>query len=161
MRIAPGRRGDYALRAALDLARHYGRGRRKAREIATAMSMPEGYLPHILAELVRSGVLTAVAGPDGGYALAREPERISMLDVLVAAEGEIELQDCVMRDGPCDWERGCAMHDAWVRTRDAVAAELRSTTLAAVAAIDGRIAAGTYRPSATPRAHLPRRPRIR
>jgi Rrf2 family protein len=148
------------MRAALDLTRHHRRGRRKAREIAAAMDVPEGYLPHILADLVRNGILTAVAGPDGGYALASEPERITLLDVLVAAEGEIELDDCVMRGGPFDWGLGCPMHEAWVRTRDAMASELGSTSLAAVAAIDGRMQAGTYRPSAALRAHLPRRRRI-
>jgi DNA-binding IscR family transcriptional regulator len=40
MQIALGHKGDYAVRAVLDLAQHYGHGRRKAREIAKAMRIP-------------------------------------------------------------------------------------------------------------------------
>ncbi|MHC4067293.1 MAG: RrF2 family transcriptional regulator, partial [Planctomycetota bacterium] len=69
MRVALGRKADYSVRAVLDLASHFGRGRRKAREIATVMDIPERYLGQILADLVRADLLSAVAGPDGGYSL--------------------------------------------------------------------------------------------
>lgn len=49
-----GPEGDYAVRAALYLARHYGHGRRKTREIAADMDIPEKYLPQVLGELVRA-----------------------------------------------------------------------------------------------------------
>src|SRR3990172_10072995 len=67
MQIALGRKGDYAVRAVLELARHYGAGRRKAREIAAEMDIPHRYLQQILNTFVRSDLLTAAAGPDGGY----------------------------------------------------------------------------------------------
>lgn len=49
MQIALGRKGDYSVRAMIDLARHYGDGRRKARQIARTMDIPERYLPQLLA----------------------------------------------------------------------------------------------------------------
>ena len=65
MQVAMGRRGDYSVRAVLDLARHYEGGRRKARQIAVHQDIPRQYLPQILAPLVRAGLIDAVAGPDG------------------------------------------------------------------------------------------------
>ena len=85
MQVTLGRKGDYTVRAVLHLARHYGKGRRKSREIAAEMDIPERYLPQILANLVRHNVLVAVAGPDGGYALARDPGVLSLFEIVEVA----------------------------------------------------------------------------
>ena len=130
MQIALGHKGDYAVRAVLDLARHHGRGRRKARQIAADMQIPERYLPQILAALVHTGMLTAVAGPDGGYALARDPADVTLLDVVEAAEGPVRATRCLLRGGPCDWTGVCPLHGSWSRAQEALAAELARTTFA-------------------------------
>lgn len=144
MRAVLSRKGDYSVRAVLDLASHTEQGRRKAREIATTMDIPERYLGQILANLVREGLLVAVAGPDGGYALAREPEEITLLEVVEASEGSIGLDECVLKGGLCDWESVCPVHVAWSRAQAAFANELRVATFADFASIDAAIAAGTY-----------------
>lgn len=139
MQIALERRGDYSVRAVIDLARHFGEGRRKAREIATVMDIPVRYLPQLLAPLVRRGLLIATAGPEGGYALARNPASITVLEVIEAAEGPLESPRCVLRGGPCDWDETCPLHETWGRARDALATELGRTTLAELAAADEAI----------------------
>lgn len=145
MQITLGRKGDYSVRAALDLARAHGGRRRKAREIAAAMDVPERYLPQILANLVRHGILVAVAGPDGGYALARDPSEISLLEVVEAAEGPVARTECVLRGGPCDWTAVCALHDTWADVQGAAVEQMRRATLAELAAVDAAIEAGNYR----------------
>ncbi|RJQ08196.1 MAG: Rrf2 family transcriptional regulator [Dehalococcoidia bacterium] len=139
MEIALERRGDYSVRAVIDLARHFGKGRRKAREIATVMDIPVRYLPQLLAPLVHRGLLVATAGPEGGYALARDPASITVLEVIEAAEGPLESPRCVLRGGPCDWDETCPLHETWGRARDALAAELGRTTFAELAAVDEAI----------------------
>ncbi len=129
MRIAVGHKGDYAVRAAIDLARHHGE-RRKAREIAAAMDIPQKYLAQVLAPLVRQGLLVAVAGPDGGYALSREPAAITLLDVIEASEGSLGGGRCLLSGVPCNLENTCAVHDTWRRAQQAMTAELRRTSLA-------------------------------
>lgn len=146
MEIALERRGDYSVRAVIDLARHYGDGRRKAREIATVMDIPVRYLPQLLAPLVRQGLLVATAGPEGGYALARDPASISVLEVIEAAEGPLESPRCVLRGGPCDWDETCPLHETWGRARGALASELGRTTFAALAAADEAIQNRPVRP---------------
>ena len=51
------------------------------------MHIPYKTLTLILAGLVAEGLLIAAHGPKGGYRLAREPEDISLLDIVEAAEG--------------------------------------------------------------------------
>lgn len=142
MQIALGRKGDYAVRAVLDLARHAGTGRRKSREIAEVMDIPERYLPQILALLVRHRLLIATAGPDGGYELARPPADITLLEVVEAAEGPIANTECLLRGGPCDWEHACPLHHPWSRAQSALTGQLRQTTFAELAASDEALEAG-------------------
>ncbi len=132
MKITLGKKGDYSVRAVLDLARHFGTGRRKAREIAVSMRIPDKYLARILADLVRCGLLTAVAGRDGGYQLRRAPSQISLLDVVEAAEGEMALRECVVRGIPCGGSDTCAVHQAWSEAQAAVERRLRRTTFAEI-----------------------------
>jgi Rrf2 family protein len=145
MRLELGRRADYAIRAAVDLARHATEGqRRKARAIAEEMQIPTTYVPQILAELVRAELVVSVAGRDGGYRLARRPEEISLLEVIQAVEGEVESSVCVLRGGPCRWDDICAVHVPWSRAQHAMIDSLGKATLGDLVEIDTALEAGTY-----------------
>ncbi len=133
MKIALGKKGDYSVRAVLDLARHHRKGRRKARQIALSMRIPDSYLVRILADLVRSGLISATAGPDGGYELRQPPSKIHLLDVVEAAEGEIVLRTCVLRGIPCGESGNCAVHEDWSEAQEAMLRRLRKTTFAQIA----------------------------
>jgi Rrf2 family transcriptional regulator, iron-sulfur cluster assembly transcription factor len=143
MELSLGRRADYAIRAGLDLARHDGE-RRKARHIGDAMSVPLSYLPQILADLVRAGLVVSVAGPRGGYELARAPSEISLLDVVHATEGEVASTECVLRGGPCRWEGVCAVHVPWSRAQRALLDQLAATSLQEVADLDTALESGEF-----------------
>jgi Rrf2 family protein len=143
MKMTMGKRGDYAVRAVLMLARNFGSGRRKSREIAAAMAIPERFLPQILADLIRGGIVTSVAGPDGGYELARPPAEVTLLEVVETAEGSIRNEKCVLRGGPCHWDVACAVHPAWAAAQDAFVESLRRHSFADLAATDELLEAGT------------------
>jgi Rrf2 family protein len=131
-----GRKGDYAVRAVLDLSHSYGHGRRKAREIADQMRIPQNYLAIILSEFVRAGLLHATAGKEGGYALARPPEEISLLEVVELAEGPVSLERCLLRGIPCGRNGYCAAHEAWSSAQDALSARLADTSFRDLALAD-------------------------
>jgi Rrf2 family protein len=61
-----------------------------AATIAAGCKFPPRFLYRILRRLVDAGLLTGISGPGGGYALARKPRRISLLDVVKAVEGPLE-----------------------------------------------------------------------
>lgn len=129
MRLSLGKKGDYAVRATLCLA--LGTGTRlKAREIASEMDIPEAYLPQVLATLIKAGLVGSVAGPDGGYYLARPPAEVSLLEVVEAAEGPLVGETCVLSGGPCNWNGACVLHEHWEEAQDALVARLDQTTFA-------------------------------
>jgi Rrf2 family protein len=148
--ITLSRRGDYAIRAILDVALHHGAGRRKTREIAEAMNVPPNYLSQILAILVRKGLLVAAAGQDGGYELARPPQDVSLLDVVEAVEGPATLQRCLLRGIPCGSDGTCAVHAAWSGAQQALTDRLAATTFAALAANGNALRADTPTPPSSP-----------
>jgi Rrf2 family transcriptional regulator, iron-sulfur cluster assembly transcription factor len=112
MDLALTRRGDYAVRAALCLARRHDGGYVKIREVAATMALPASYTPQVLRLLAEGGLAEARAGRDGGYRLTRPPGQVALLEVVEAAEGGFRLERCILRGGPCHWEQACAVHAA-------------------------------------------------
>ncbi|TVP70922.1 MAG: Rrf2 family transcriptional regulator [Nitriliruptor sp.] len=155
MDLTLGKRADYTVRAVLDLARHHGHGRRKTADIAEEMQVPLTYLPRLLAELVRAGIVRSLAGRHGGYELVREPGEVSLLEVIEVADGTLGSAECVLRGGPCRWEQGCAIHTPWNRAQEAFRDSLRATTFAEVAAIDAALS-GSHGAGAPPPPAMPR-----
>lgn len=129
MQLALSKRGDYAVRAVFDLARHADGGRRKAREIAGATAVPPKFLPQILAALVQSGLVKATAGRHGGYQLTRPAAEISLLQVISAVEPTAPPRGCLLWGRPCSAEQVCAVHDAWSTAQEALNRQLEITKI--------------------------------
>lgn len=91
MRIST--RGEYGLRAMLELARLYGTGPLPLKQIAGRQQVSEHYLEQLMGALRKAGLVTSVRGAQGGYTLARPPEEVVVGDVLRVLEGSIEF-DC-------------------------------------------------------------------
>ncbi len=144
MNLTLTRRGDYVLRSAICLAAAWDGigGYRKIREVSEAMELPRSYTPQLLGTLARAGLAEAKAGRVGGYRLSRPPERISVLEVIEAAEGHLLSERCPLRGGPCHWDDVCALHPTWVEASEAIRSTLAKTSLAEVAAVDRHLEAG-------------------
>jgi Rrf2 family protein len=85
MRISA--KGEYAIRAVLDLAMHTGRGLIPIQDIAERQRIPQRYLEQVLLGLKRAGLLTSKRGSAGGYHLTKAPEEVTVGAVLRAVEG--------------------------------------------------------------------------
>jgi Rrf2 family cysteine metabolism transcriptional repressor len=85
MRISS--RGEYGLRALLDLAERAGKDPIPSADIASRQQIPEPYLNHLLIALRKAGLVRSVRGPNGGHKLARPPNRITVADAVIALEG--------------------------------------------------------------------------
>ena len=117
MRLELTKRGDYAVRAMLALTRGAGQGLLSARRIADAMDIPVRFLPQVLADLQRAGLIEAAPGRSGGYRLARDPESVSLLHVIEAVEGDSRRQACVLRGwGSLRRARSASVEPAKVRS---------------------------------------------
>ena len=85
MRISA--KGEYGIKAMLDLAMHRGRTLVPIQEIAARQAIPQRYLEQVLLALKRAGLLTSKRGSTGGYHLTKAPEEITVGAVLRAVEG--------------------------------------------------------------------------
>ena len=89
------RQADYATRAVLCLARN-GKGERMSTSrVAREQKIPPAFLAKIISQLSVAGVLHTSRGAHGGITLAREPEQITLLEVIEAIDGPIQLNMCV------------------------------------------------------------------
>lgn len=152
MRLELTRRGAYAIRALTALAQAGEGGERTATGIARAMGIPRGFLPQVLADLVRAGLVSARLGRGGGYRLTRAAAEITLLDAIEAVEGDVRRRECVLRSAACGTAaEPCAVHAVFARAQDALLAELAGTTFADLAAgAPGPALAGVVGPAAPP-----------
>lgn len=81
---------EYACRVLAQLARYSGRGKlAHIDELAEAEEIPANYLVQILNELRNAGLIQSKRGKQGGYALARAPERIGLDEIVKAVEPDL------------------------------------------------------------------------
>jgi len=139
------KRGGYAARAAICLARAYDSGRpKKLREISAEMGIPRTFVSQILGDLVHAGIALSAFGRDGGHRLARAPKQITLAEVIEAAEGPLAAARCALGDGPCRWQAVCPLHESMTVATASMRGVLATTSLAMLAERDAAIEAGTY-----------------
>lgn len=108
------RQADYAVRAVLYLAQ-LGPGQRAATsQIAQEQKIPPSFLAKIVSQLSVAGILQTSRGARGGVSLARDPDNISILEVVEAIDGPILLNECVSGNGSsCTFGDTCPMRPLW------------------------------------------------
>lgn len=134
MRLELTRRADYAVRAAIALARRDGDGRLSVTRIAAEQRIPPRFLPQVMGDLVRAGIADAATGRNGGYRLRRAAETVTLLEVIEAVEGDARRRTCVLRGGPCGWAGVCDVHAVFEEAQERLLARLAEADLSSVAA---------------------------
>lgn len=104
---------DYAFRAVLHLARSPGKIV-NAQIIADKEEIPMRFLLKIMRSLISGGIVKSYRGAEGGYALAKGAEEITLLDVVEAVEGPISINRCLWHQEYCTrhWAQNCPVHHA-------------------------------------------------
>ena len=141
MRISS--RGQYGIRALSVLTTRHGGGPVQVREIARAEGLSAKYLEQLLGRLRSGGLVKSVRGARGGYVLAREPQAITVREVLVLLEGSLAPTTCVDGAGTKDGADRCGVHGLWAGLHEAVLGYLGSYTLAD---LNGKAEAATSAP---------------
>jgi len=128
-------KGEYGIRALMELTQRFGSGYIQSTEIATARNVPENYLYQLLITLRKAGLIRSRRGPQGGHMLARSPERISLAEAIIALEGPLALTSCAQdeMDDECGFSEQCVIRDVWRRVTQAAEGILEQTNLADLA----------------------------
>jgi Rrf2 family protein len=99
-------------------------------KIAQAQEIPVKFLPQILSDLSRSGLVRSVRGYGGGVRLSRPPEKIKLLEILEAIQGTIFLYDCLKGPIDCQHEPDCKLMKVYKKAQDAMKSEFSKVSLA-------------------------------
>jgi Rrf2 family protein len=105
-------KGDYGVRALVELAHHFGEGPIQSAAIASRQSIPEPYLDQLLTLLRRAGFIRSVRGPQGGHALIREPADLKLSEVVGVLEGSLAPIGCLDDPNGCK-TAGCSVRPVW------------------------------------------------
>ena len=107
-------KGDYALKAVLGLAIHYGNGVVTIHGLSKEIDAPIKFLEQVLLELKRGGFVESRRGKIGGYLLARAPAQIKLGEVIRFIDGPIEPIGCVEKKYTgCKDLYKCILRSVW------------------------------------------------
>ncbi|MGQ9661918.1 MAG: RrF2 family transcriptional regulator [Kiritimatiellia bacterium] len=128
MRIST--KGRYGVRFMMDLADHEKQGNVTLRDVSRRQAISEKYLWQVVNPLKKKGLIRALAGPGGGYAIAREASTITLHDILAVLEGDNGLVVCTHEPTVCPRNNGCAAREIWKQVDERLTNILNSITLA-------------------------------
>ncbi|MCK5272946.1 MAG: Rrf2 family transcriptional regulator [Sedimentisphaerales bacterium] len=98
---------DYALRMMGNLAGNYGQQAVSVRMLARQEDVSYQFACKILQKLQGAGLVESAMGPAGGYRLCREPEKITMLNVIRAMQGNVVVNRCTDENDNCPRQANC------------------------------------------------------
>ena len=128
------RQGDYAVRAILDLA---SKPHSQIKEIAERQKIPEAYLQKVIWLMSKEGLVKTLRGPKGGIVLARPPQKITLREVLEAAEGPIIFNRCYLWPEGCSCDKYCQVHAIWTNISKLLQEEMGKYNFAELACMEG------------------------
>ncbi len=110
----------YGVRAMFDMAYHAGTLPAQIKDISRRQNISPRYLEQIFQDLKKAGLLKSRRGPQGGYSLAKPAEAITVKDIVLAAEGELQLVNCVKgrrkkgeKTASCEFDNQCITQSLW------------------------------------------------
>ncbi len=131
-------KGDYALKAVLDLAIHYGREAVTINDIAKRIDAPVKFLEQILLDLKKGGFVESRRGKIGGYLLSKAPGKITVGEVARFMDGPVEPISCLRHEySGCKDLYKCVFRNVWQQVFEATANIVDNITFEDLAARAG------------------------
>ena len=114
-----------------DLALYSNHGLVSATDISKRENISLDYLKQLLNRLKRGGLLLAIRGPKGGYRLSRQPDKITILEIINTLGSSITPVFCLSRDNAkkCNRVEKCVTRILWKKLGDKITQILGSTSL--------------------------------
>ncbi len=128
---------DYAVRALVEIARAEPGRAVSAEDVASAQHIPRNFLQAVLADLRRSGVVASRRGQSGGWVLAREPETISVADVIRATDGPLVSVHGLRPEAVAYDPSVQVLQEVWIAVRSSLREVLEDVTVAQL--VEGKL----------------------
>ena len=122
------RKADFAIRGIIYLGMH-SESKASIAEIAKAEAIPKPFLAKILQALSKKNLIGSNKGPSGGFLLLKPLNKITLLEVIEAVEGEISLSKCLVEGHGCPKNGYCAAHSVWMECQEKLRSILRGYTI--------------------------------
>ena len=123
------RNTDYAARLMVHLAKHYGNGPISTRAAAAQEQVPYQLACKLMQKLNNAKLVTSCMGPKGGFVLAAEPSKISLLEVVEAIQGPISMNRCVLNEDACSRKTICTVREKLIDIQKNMTRGLAAITL--------------------------------
>lgn len=128
----------YGIRAVIYLAsRNTTKNTIGIKEISTDLELPAPFLAKILQNLAKHKILNSTKGPNGGFSLLKNPESISVLDIVKIIDGEALFKNCIIHDGTCAEvkrsKKVCPVHKDYSVVRNDLIGLFRNKSVAELA----------------------------
>jgi Rrf2 family protein len=126
------RQTEYAIRGLQELTRRNPDAPVQLKVIAGSCEVSEAFLAKIFQMLAQADIVKSHRGVKGGFSLARDPEAITLREIVEVCEGGIVLNHCLRKVDPCQDAGTCAVANVWRTAQDALTGALDKTSLADV-----------------------------
>ncbi len=121
-------KGRYAVRAMYEIAKAYPNGV-TLDQISAHQNISRVYLAQILNRLRQARLIKSSRGPGGGYVLRRNPEEISLYDILEPLEGPVCIASCIDPAEGCDEIEKCVAYPIWEKVGQYIECLLKQVKL--------------------------------
>ena len=123
-------KGRYALRMLIDLAEHKESGYISLKDVAKRQQISKKYLEQIIPIFNHTGMLLTNRGAQGGYKLARTPDKYTVAEILRLTEGSIAPVACLDQEpNECERSAECITLPIWQGLYDVITEYLEGITL--------------------------------
>lgn len=111
------RQADYAVRVVLYHSVRPHNCVVTVDEVSRIKQIPRSFAAKIYQRLCKAGITKSLRGASGGFVLALSPEDISLLDVVEAIDGKVDINLCAVDEMSCSFSHTCSVHPIWVDLR--------------------------------------------
>jgi Rrf2 family transcriptional regulator, iron-sulfur cluster assembly transcription factor len=112
----------YGIRAVIYLASQpESAGKTGIKKISSDLDLPTPFLAKILQQLAKQKILSSTKGPHGGFSILRDPQKITLYEIIKTIDGEEAFTNCIMHNGPCitvdNTKKPCPLHEDYSKAR--------------------------------------------
>ena len=124
---------DYAVRVMVHLASLPQGEKVPLSALVRASGVRGSFLSKVLQRLVRAGLVSSHRGAGGGFCLRVQSEKTTLIEVIEAIDGPLQLNLCLGSGLTCERKSWCGVHPIWQKAQGALAEVLAGITIAELA----------------------------